>query len=87
MHEIKQAAQSASQRRLRRVRRTGNGILEHLLHAGAVGESYAAILGRAGRTHLQARTGSDSRLRQGVDLARYMVDFVRENPAKSVAAC
>jgi xanthine dehydrogenase YagR molybdenum-binding subunit len=48
------------------------------LYAGAVGESYAAILGRAGRTHLQARTGSDSRLRQGVDMARYMVDFVRE---------
>lgn len=48
------------------------------LSAVATDESYRAILARAGRTHLQARTGSDSPLRRTVSSARAMGGLVLE---------
>jgi xanthine dehydrogenase YagR molybdenum-binding subunit len=48
------------------------------LYFGTAGESYTAILSRAGRTRLEFRTGSDSRLRQTVGTAKFMAGFLRE---------
>jgi xanthine dehydrogenase YagR molybdenum-binding subunit len=48
------------------------------LYFGAAGESYTAILTRAHRTHLEFRTGSDSRLRQTASTVRAMAGFVAE---------
>jgi xanthine dehydrogenase YagR molybdenum-binding subunit len=49
------------------------------LFAGAAGESYAAVLSRAGRSHVDAAVGSDSRLGYLTGQARFMARFVRES--------
>jgi xanthine dehydrogenase YagR molybdenum-binding subunit len=47
----------------------------------------AVILARAGRDHLQATVGSDSRLGQVVGQARYMTKFLRDRRRYVKAAC
>jgi xanthine dehydrogenase YagR molybdenum-binding subunit len=49
-----------------------------LYRASGAGESYAAILTRAGKPELEARTGSDSRLGQAVGQARFMARFLTD---------
>jgi len=48
------------------------------LFAGSVGETYAAVLTRAGRSHVDAAVGSDSRLGYLAGQARFMTRFVRD---------
>jgi xanthine dehydrogenase YagR molybdenum-binding subunit len=49
------------------------------LFAGRAGETYAAILTRAGRSHVDAAVGSDSRWGQLAGQARFMAKFLRDS--------
>jgi xanthine dehydrogenase YagR molybdenum-binding subunit len=49
------------------------------LFAGAAGETYAEILTRAGRSHVDAAVGSDSVLGRLAGQARFMARFVRDS--------
>jgi xanthine dehydrogenase YagR molybdenum-binding subunit len=62
------------------LRATGGGLFRADLPPGAeaAGETYAAILARAGRPHLEVRTGSDGRLRQVAGQARFMARFLND---------
>jgi xanthine dehydrogenase YagR molybdenum-binding subunit len=48
------------------------------LFAGSAGETYADILARAGRSHVDVAIGSESRLGQVAGQARFMTKFVRD---------
>ncbi|WP_214402445.1 xanthine dehydrogenase family protein molybdopterin-binding subunit [Pseudonocardia lacus] len=65
-------------RRPAELRATGSGLFRADLPPGAesAGETYAAILTRAGRGYLEARTGSDNRLRAAAGQARFMTRFL-----------
>ncbi|MCO1656561.1 xanthine dehydrogenase family protein molybdopterin-binding subunit [Pseudonocardia sp. S2-4] len=62
------------------LRATGGGLFRADVPAGAehAGETYADILARAGRDHLEARTGSDNRFRSAVGQARFMAGFLND---------
>ncbi|HZG88883.1 MAG TPA: xanthine dehydrogenase family protein molybdopterin-binding subunit [Pseudonocardia sp.] len=62
------------------LRATRSGLFRHDAPTGAehAGETYAAILVRAGRGYLEARTGSDSRFRTAVGQARFMAGFLND---------
>jgi xanthine dehydrogenase YagR molybdenum-binding subunit len=66
--------------RPRDLRAVNGGLFRADVPAGAehAGETYAAILARAGRSHLEARAGSDSRLGRAVGQARFMARFVQD---------
>jgi xanthine dehydrogenase YagR molybdenum-binding subunit len=49
------------------------------LFAGSAGETYAAVLTRAGRSHVDAAVGSDTRLGYLTGQARFMARFVRDS--------
>lgn len=49
-----------------------------LFAADGSGETYPAILARAGRSHLEFRTGGGGRLRQAAGQARFMVNFLND---------
>jgi xanthine dehydrogenase YagR molybdenum-binding subunit len=49
------------------------------LFAGSVGETYAAVLTRAGRSHVDAAVGSDTGLGYVAGQARFMARFVRDS--------
>jgi xanthine dehydrogenase YagR molybdenum-binding subunit len=49
------------------------------LFAGSRGETYATVLARAGRSHVDAAVGSDSRLGLLAGQARFMTRYFREN--------
>ena len=55
--------------------RVGRGGLHPVLAPDA-GETWGTILGRAGRTELEVRTGSDSRVGRAVGQARFMAGFL-----------
>ena len=57
-----------------------SGLFRADVPAGAehAGETYAAILVRAGRGYLEARTGSDNRFRAAVGQARFMAGFLND---------
>ncbi len=58
------------------VRAVRGGLYRSDAPAGPVGETWQAILAGAGLPHLEARTGSDSRVRQQVGFARAMATFM-----------
>ncbi|HEY7597225.1 MAG TPA: xanthine dehydrogenase family protein molybdopterin-binding subunit [Actinophytocola sp.] len=60
-------------RRLADVRARAGG-----LFAGAAGETYARILTRAGRSHVDGVVGSTSRLGELADQARFVAKFLRD---------
>jgi len=49
------------------------------LFAGAAGETYADLLARAGRSHVDAAVGSESKLGQVAGQARFMTKFLRDS--------
>ncbi|WP_248966127.1 xanthine dehydrogenase family protein molybdopterin-binding subunit [Sphaerisporangium perillae] len=51
------------------------------------GETYAAILARAGRPHLEVAVGSDTRVGAMVGQARFMAKFLRDRRRWMKAAC
>ncbi len=67
-------------RRPAELRPARGGLVRTDAPAGAehAGESYAAILSRAGLAQLEHRTGSDSRLRQAAGQARWAAGFLRD---------
>jgi xanthine dehydrogenase YagR molybdenum-binding subunit len=57
-----------------------------LYRADGVGETYAAILARAGRPALEARVGTDNRIGKAVGMVRFMAGFINDRRRRVRAA-